>query len=185
MLPGSPSGFRHVLWIPAFIGAAVLLSAGRGWVFRSAGLALAASALAWALADVASLSGNGAWRMGQLIALFWGAMLICVAWLLAREAWPRVPLLWALRGARDCCPPNRDPDVGDVPSRDPDGRPVPCRRGHLRAEPQAQVARHRCHLPRSHAGSRCPDAQSAIVVAAALGLAAVVLDGRRRCPSRR
>jgi 4-amino-4-deoxy-L-arabinose transferase-like glycosyltransferase len=96
LLPGSPSPLRRALWVLAVVGAAALLAFGRGRGVRIGGLALGAFAVLWALADALSLAGNGAWRAGQLVALAWGCGLICVAWLLAREAWPTRPLLWTL-----------------------------------------------------------------------------------------
>ena len=38
---------------------------------------------------------GGSWSWGQVLSIAWTAGLILLAWLLARELWPRRPLLWA------------------------------------------------------------------------------------------
>ena len=38
---------------------------------------------------------TGSWRSGQALSAFWAAGLVLIAWLLARELWPRRPTFWA------------------------------------------------------------------------------------------
>jgi len=96
LLPGSPSPLRRALWALVAVAGALLVAFGTSRLRQGAGVALGLIAVLWALADALSLAGNGQWRSGQLLALFWGAVLIVLTWLLAREAWPDQPLMWTL-----------------------------------------------------------------------------------------
>ncbi|HEV8250898.1 MAG TPA: glycosyltransferase family 39 protein [Gaiellaceae bacterium] len=42
---------------------------------------------------------TGTWKAAQALSAFWAAGLVLVAWLLARELWPRRPALWAAAAA--------------------------------------------------------------------------------------
>ena len=88
IVPGRPSAPRKSLWILLVIAAAAAIGCRPVRPVRIGGFVLGGLAVGWAFADALSFAAEEPWRSGQLIALFWGVVLLVGAGLLAREAWP-------------------------------------------------------------------------------------------------
>lgn len=88
IVPGRPSTPRKILWVLLVTAAVAAIACRPPRPVRIAGIALGSVAVAWALADALSFAAEEPWRSGQVIALFWGAVLLVGAGLLANEAWP-------------------------------------------------------------------------------------------------
>lgn len=80
----------RALWLALVAGGAIALTAVRGGVRIGGVVALALGGL-WGLDEALSLGRSVPWSAGQLIALACGAGLIAVSGLIGREVWPDQP----------------------------------------------------------------------------------------------